>query len=69
MRMRTNLDLGVAEFEKPLAGSCPHRWQDLPTRFLRAQLCTACKLFRYKAAVTSDWEYRAPIPRVARSEP
>ncbi len=62
--MRTNLDLDAARIEKPLAGNCPHRWQDLKSPFLLAQICTACKLFRYKVALMSDWEYRAPIPRI-----
>jgi hypothetical protein len=47
---------------KPLAGSCTHVWQNQETPYLVAQICTHCKLFRYKASVTADWEYRAPIP-------
>jgi hypothetical protein len=51
----------VAE-DKPLAGSCQHKWQNQQSPFLRAQVCPLCKLFRYKISVTADWEYRAPIP-------
>jgi hypothetical protein len=49
--------------EKPLAGHCEHQWQDQESRFLVAQLCKLCRLYRYKVAPVSDWEYRAPIPR------
>jgi hypothetical protein len=27
-----------------------------------SQVCALCRLFRYKAGLTADWEYRAPIP-------
>jgi hypothetical protein len=47
---------------KPLAGSCPHRWVDQESPFVVAQVCEACRLFRYKSSLTADWEYRAPIP-------
>jgi hypothetical protein len=62
-----NLDdlLHRAEEDKPLAGYCHHVWQTQESPFLIAQLCQICKLFRYKISLTSDWEYRAPIP-VAR---
>ena len=49
---------------KPLAGSCAHQWQNQKSPYIQAQLCTLCKLFRYKAGLTADWEYRAPIPIV-----
>ncbi len=52
----------VPEQGKPLAGTCHHRWQDQDSPFVVAQLCSVCKLFRYKTSVTADWEYRAPIP-------
>jgi hypothetical protein len=48
--------------QKPLAGSCAHVWQDQKSQYLVAQVCTDCKLYRYKISVTADWEYRAPIP-------
>ena len=47
---------------KPLAGACQHKWQNQKSPYVVAQLCEICKLFRYKAGLTSDWEYRAPIP-------
>jgi hypothetical protein len=47
---------------KPLAGSCPHNWQNQESHYVLAQVCALCKLFRYKAVLTADWEYRAPIP-------
>ncbi len=47
--------------QKPLAGGCAHSWQDQKSRYLVAQLCKLCKLYRYKASPTADWEYRAPI--------
>jgi hypothetical protein len=50
---------------KPLAGSCEHRWLDQESAFLVAQVCELCRLYRYRVAPVSDWEYRAPIPRVA----
>ena len=50
---------------KPLAGVCKHRWLDQESAFLVAQVCELCRLYRYKVAPISDWEYRAPIPRVA----
>jgi hypothetical protein len=48
--------------ERPLAGSCCHQWVDQESDYLVAQVCALCRLFRYKASVTADWEYRAPIP-------
>lgn len=51
-----------AEREKPLAGTCHHQWQDQGSPYAVAQLCAVCRLFRYKARATADWEYRAPIP-------
>jgi hypothetical protein len=50
------------ERKKPLAGTCHHQWQDQESPYAVAQLCTVCKLFRYKTSATADWEYRAPIP-------
>ena len=50
--------------EKPRAGDCQHVWQDQESPYLVAQFCQLCKLFRYKASLTADWEYRAPIPVV-----
>ncbi len=47
---------------KPLAGHCHHQWQDQQSPYVAAQVCALCKLYRYKAALTADWEYRAPIP-------
>ncbi|PYV22182.1 MAG: hypothetical protein DMG24_17535 [Acidobacteria bacterium] len=47
---------------KPLAGNCGHRWQNQKSQYAVSQLCTLCKLHRYKAGATADWEYRAPIP-------
>jgi hypothetical protein len=47
---------------KPLAGFCQHKWQSQESPYILAQVCALCKLFRYKAALTADWEYRAPIP-------
>jgi hypothetical protein len=47
---------------KPLAGSCQHKWQNQESPFILAQVCALCRLFRYKAGLTADWEYRAPIP-------
>jgi hypothetical protein len=47
---------------KPLAGSCQHEWQNQESAYVLAQVCALCRLFRYKAALTADWEYRAPIP-------
>lgn len=44
---------------------CEHKWLDQESPFLVAQVCNLCKLYRYKVAPSSDWEYRAPIPRVA----
>ena len=49
---------------KPLAGTCLHNWQAQATPYAVAQVCALCKLFRYKASSTADWEYRAPIPVV-----
>lgn len=47
---------------KPLAGTCHHQWRDQESPYVVSQICPVCKLFRYKSAVTADWEYRAPIP-------
>jgi len=47
---------------KPLAGSCPHEWQNQKSPYVAAQFCQLCKLFRYRSSPTADWEYRAPIP-------
>ena len=47
---------------KPLAGDCKHQWEKQETPYFVAQLCNLCRLFRYKASLTADWEYRAPIP-------
>jgi len=56
---------------KPLAGSCRHKWQNQKSAYILAQVCGLCHLFRYKAAITADLEYRAPIPiaKVPPSEP
>ena len=51
---------------KPMAGSCQHQWQNQETPYVLAQVCTICRLFRYKAVLTADWEYRAPIPIAQR---
>lgn len=61
---------GFEEPKKPLAGSCRHRWEDQESLYVVAQICTLCKLLRYKASATSDWEYRAPIPvgRIAKED-
>ena len=58
----------LAEPNKPLAGTCHHKWENQEGPYTVAQLCAECKLFRYKTSVTADWEYRAPIPfgRVTR---
>ena len=53
------------EIVKPLAGSCEHQWLEQESPFLVSKLCKLCRLYRYKVAPISDWEYRAPIPRVA----
>lgn len=55
----------TTQITKPLAGTCKHRWMDQDSAFLVAQVCEHCRLYRYKVAVLSDWEYRAPIPRVS----
>jgi hypothetical protein len=47
---------------KPLAGTCHHQWRDQKSPYMVAQVCAVCRLFRYKSAVTADWEYRAAIP-------
>jgi hypothetical protein len=60
--MNTKSD--ISEVVKPLAGNCQHRWIDQDSPFLVSQVCDFCKLYRYRAALVSDWEYRAPIPRV-----
>jgi len=54
---------------KPLAGSCYHRWQTQQTQYAVAEICPVCKLYRYKASATADWEYRAPIPFARAAEP
>jgi len=59
-----NEPLNPADEGKPLAGSCTHVWQEQASPYVVAQVCVLCKLFRYKAALTADWEYRAPIPIV-----
>ncbi len=51
-----------SELEKPLAGSCAHEWLATEGPYKIAEVCALCRLFRYKAAATADWEYRAPIP-------
>ena len=61
--MNTKSD--TSEQVKPLAGNCQHRWIDQESPYLVSQVCDFCKLYRYRAALISDWEYRAPIPRVA----
>ena len=48
--------------EKPLAGACAHEWAPARSPYAVAEVCRLCKLFRYKAGATADWEYRAPIP-------
>lgn len=59
-----NIKSDSSQVIKPLAGSCQHRWLDQESAFLVAQVCEFCRLYRYKVALISDWEYRAPIPRV-----
>ncbi|MEJ2007677.1 MAG: hypothetical protein P8Z30_05880 [Acidobacteriota bacterium] len=59
-----NIKSDSYQVSKPVAGSCRHRWQDQESAFHVAQVCEFCKLYRYKVAPISDWEYRAPIPRV-----
>ena len=59
-----DLQFPETDLTKPLAGTCQHRWQKLESPYFRAELCENCKLYRYKAAQSADWEYRAPIPRV-----
>lgn len=59
-----NIKPDTTQSTKPLAGSCKHRWVDQDSTFLVAQVCEFCRLYRYKVAPISDWEYRAPIPRV-----
>ena len=53
----------ASQVTKPQAGDCKHQWQDQESPYLIAQVCELCKLYRYKVAPISDWEYRAPIPR------
>jgi len=53
---------GESFLAKPVAGYCHHQWQDQESPCILAQVCALCRLFRYKAALTADWEYRAPIP-------
>lgn len=60
-----NIGSGTSQQVKPLAGNCHHRWIDQESRFLISQVCEFCKLYRYRVALVSDWEYRAPIPRTA----
>jgi hypothetical protein len=62
-----SIDGPQPESEKPLAGACAHEWVKTESPFSIAEVCKLCKLFRYKAAATADWEYRAPIP-IARVE-
>ncbi len=50
------------ENNKPLAGHCHHQWHEQQSPYAVAQVCAVCKLYRYKASTTADWEYRAPIP-------
>ncbi|MGA2983374.1 MAG: hypothetical protein ABSG32_06140 [Terriglobia bacterium] len=58
-----NIDDSILpEQKKPLAGACPHQWQNQKGPYVVAQLCALCKLYRYKSSATADWEYRAPIP-------
>jgi len=59
-------DESQPEFEKPLAGACVHEWVAAEGPYSIAEVCSLCKLFRYKAAATADWEYRAPIPIARR---
>jgi hypothetical protein len=66
--MDINPDLEIPVADKQLAGSCSHDWQDLKSPYHIAQICAHCRLFRYKAALTADWEYRAPIPRTRLAE-
>ena len=58
-----NIKFDTPPIEKPLAGKCTHNWVDQESPFLVAQVCEHCRLYRYKVAPLSDWEYRAPIPR------
>ncbi|PYV30976.1 MAG: hypothetical protein DMG22_18750 [Acidobacteria bacterium] len=51
-----------SQSEKPLAGACVHEWTPTQSPYAVAEVCGLCKLFRYKAGPTADWEYRAPIP-------
>ena len=60
-----NTKSGTTQLVKPLAGNCQHRWIDQDSPFLVSQVCEFCKLYRYRVALISDWEYRAPIARVA----
>jgi hypothetical protein len=62
--MDINPDIEIPVTDKPLAGTCQHEWQELKSPYLVAQICPYCRLFRYKAALGADWEFRAPIPRV-----
>lgn len=52
--------------EKPLSGQCAHAWENTISRHAISQICKHCKLYRYKTALTADWEYRAPIPIARR---
>jgi hypothetical protein len=47
---------------RPLAGHCQHQWKQQQGPYVVAEVCALCKLYRYKASLTADWEYRAPIP-------
>jgi len=58
----TDFDPADDQPPKPLAGACHHKWQDQKAPYVVAQVCSVCKLFRYKSSRTADWEYRAPIP-------
>ncbi len=52
--------------QRPLAGHCAHIWLNQKGQRLVEQVCKLCKLYRYKASLTADWEYRAPIPLAGR---
>ena len=57
-----NKDVPPRQPTKPMAGTCHHDWQAQSTPYAVAELCTICRLFRYKTSLRADWEYRAPIP-------
>jgi hypothetical protein len=58
-----DIKFDASQIVKPQAGNCEHKWLDQESKFLVAQVCELCRLYRYKVAPVSDWEYRAPIPR------